>query len=47
MPNNIHISIHHKPQVFGFMTLLDVGLNGFTIVNLCVMVRGNASSCWN
>lgn len=28
-------------QVFGFLTLLDVGLNGFTIVNLCVMVRRN------
>eukprot|EP00903_Cladosiphon_okamuranus_P013795 g12838.t1 len=25
-------------QVFGFLTLLDMGLNGFTIVNLCVMV---------
>eukprot|EP00752_Nemacystus_decipiens_P003738 g3444.t1 len=25
-------------QVFGFLTLLDVGLNGFSIVNLCVMV---------
>lgn len=34
----------HPAQVFGFLTLSDVGLNGFTIVNLCVMVRRNTSS---
>lgn len=31
-------------QVFGFLTLNDVDLNGFTIVNLCVMVRGRTSN---
>lgn len=25
-------------QVFGFLTVIDVGMNGFSIVNLCVMV---------
>lgn len=25
-------------QVFGFLALIDVGVNGFSIVNLCVVV---------
>lgn len=27
------------PQVFGFLAVIDVGINGFSIVNLCIMVR--------